>query len=145
MPKEIIISKSLPSKLEVISDFITQLSESIKSLNFQEEDLHNIRLALEEALTNAIRHGNKLNPDLTVEINVSVDDSKLTIEIVDEGSGFIFDHVPDPTRPGNINKASGRGVYLIKSSMDAVEYFDQGRGIKMTKLIRSCPRNKTSK
>jgi len=131
-----IISEKLPSRLEVIPEFIRESIEKIKHLTI-EEDIFNIRLSLEEALVNAIKHGNRLNPNLSVEVNIETDDDRLTITVKDEGEGFDFNNVTDPTKGRNLKKFSGRGIFLIRNLMDKVDFFDCGRGIKMVKFFKT--------
>jgi len=92
-----------------------------------------IKLALEEGLNNAIRHGNKLNPDKTIELVVDVDPRRTVIVITDEGNGFQPDMVPDPTTDENIEKPSGRGIMLMRAYMDEVRFNEKGNQVRMVK------------
>ncbi len=130
------ISQKLPSRLELIPEFIAHLIEKIKYLSLEEEQIFNLKLSLEEALVNAVKHGNKLNPNLSVEVSLQARDSSLIIKVKDEGEGFDFKNIPDPTQDNNLEKLRGRGVFLIKNLMDEVEFFDCGRGIKMIKFFK---------
>jgi len=129
-----IISEKIPSKPEVLPQFASKVIDKIK-IYFRDEDIVNVRLSLEEALVNAMKHGNKMNPDLPVEVYVEVEDKKLVIKVRDQGEGFDFNKLPNPTLDENIKKTSGRGIFLIKNLMDRVEFFDCGRGIKMVKFL----------
>lgn len=131
-----IVSETIPSKLEIIPEFISSLLEKIKVLPISEDEIFSIRLSLEEALINAIKYGNKLNQQLWVEINVEFKDKELIIKVKDQGEGFDFKNLPDPTKKDNLKKTFGRGIFLIKKLMDKVEFFDFGRGIKMTKFLK---------
>jgi serine/threonine-protein kinase RsbW len=91
-----------------------------------EEDTFKIRLALEEALVNAVKHGNQMDPDKAVRVRYTITAERFDIRIEDEGPGFNPDDVPDPTLPENIEKGSGRGVFLIRELMSGAEY--QGKG-----------------
>jgi len=130
------ISEKIPSKLELVPGFSLSLIDKISSLPLKEEEFFNIKLCLDEALVNAIKHGNKLNPDLPVEVDIEADDNSITLKVKDQGAGFDFQNIPEPIRPDTIHKVSGRGIFLIKSLMDEVEFFDYGKVIKMVKLIR---------
>ena len=130
-----IISEKIPSKLEIITQSVDSLTQKIKEFGVSEKEIFNIRLCLDEALVNAARHGNELNPDLFVYVHVELKGRVLTLEVKDEGQGFDFKSLPDPTKNDNILKTSGRGVYLIRKLMDEVKFFDCGRGIKMIKLL----------
>ncbi|MFK7817683.1 MAG: ATP-binding protein [Planctomycetaceae bacterium] len=96
-----------------------------------------IRLALEEALTNAMKHGNKMHPDKKVFVKSTIEDSTVTIEIEDEGNGFVVEQLPDPTNEENLGRPSGRGVLLIRSFMDHVDYNEKGNLVVMSKELGS--------
>jgi serine/threonine-protein kinase RsbW len=130
------ISDKIPSRLDIIPDFIFGLTEKLKSLALAEKDAFNIKLSLEEALVNAIKHGNRLNPDLCVEVMLEATDERIEITVRDQGQGFNVVSIADPTAPENLKKSSGRGVFLMKHLMDKVEYFDGGRGVKMIKFFK---------
>ena len=93
--------------------------------HFDERDLFSVELALEEALVNAIKHGNQLQPEKKVRVAYSVSSERFDILIEDEGEGFCPDDVPDPTLPENLARPCGRGLLLIRSFMTSVDY--QGR------------------
>lgn len=136
---QMLISEKIPSRLEIIPDFLSGLIKklaSYKKLNLQEDDLFSIKLSLEEGLVNAVKHGNKLNNHLSVTVEVELDSSSLIFRIKDQGKGFDYGKIPDPTKKENIKKISGRGIFLINNLMDKVEYFDSGRELRMTKIIR---------
>lgn len=128
-------SERIFSRLELIPDCIARLEKKIKHFSLTEEALFDIKLCLQEALVNAVKHGNKFDPGLVVECLVEVSDNRLTIQVRDQGEGFDDKTVPSPVHPENLTKTSGRGVYLIKKLMDEVEFFDRGRVVKMTKFF----------
>ncbi len=129
------VSKVFPSRLDdlpkCIDDVMRQIKEKVKS----EQDLFQVRLCIQEALVNAVKHGNKLNSELKVQLDIEISDEFLEINIIDEGQGFNDQELEDPTEEKNLNKLSGRGVFLIKRKMDKVKFFDKGRGIKMIKFL----------
>ncbi|MFC1621323.1 ATP-binding protein [Candidatus Omnitrophota bacterium] len=129
------ISEKLPSRLELIPEFVKVLMKKIEPSLTKKEDMFNMKLCLEESLTNAVRHGNKSNPDLFVEVNIDIKVDRVIIKVENQGKGFDFKKVPDPTEDANIQRSSGRGVFLIKNLMDEVDFFDNGRGIKMVKIF----------
>ncbi len=92
-----------------------------------------IRLAMEEALNNAIRHGNAGDPTKKVEIDFDVQPDRVEIAITDQGPGFTPAAVPDPTADENLEKPSGRGIMLIHAYMDEVEYTKRGNCVRMVK------------
>ena len=80
-----------------------------------------------EAVNNAIVHGNKLDINKMVQVEVSVEGPILQFKISDQGPGFYFDNIPDPTAPENLEKPNGRGVFLMRQLADSCEFQDLGR------------------
>lgn len=122
----------LPSKLESITtveNFIDNLSEKY---NFTEETYANVLTCLSEAVINAIVHGNKLDNSKKVYINLEVIQNKrLIFTIADEGSGFDYNNLPDPTSPENLENYSGRGVYIIKKLADQCIFNTLGNELEL--------------
>ncbi|MBM3250466.1 MAG: ATP-binding protein [Candidatus Omnitrophica bacterium] len=131
-----LIHKKIPSRLDIIPGFLTEFTQKLAPLGLSEEELFNVKLSVEEAVVNAIRHGNRQDPSLFVEVAAEAHNGCLTIKVVDQGEGFDFENVADPTHNHNLAKLSGRGVFLIRKLMDKVDYFDCGRGIKMIKFLK---------
>jgi serine/threonine-protein kinase RsbW len=129
------ILKKIPSSLELIPGFISRFMKEIRILSLGHDDTFDIKLSLEEALVNAIKHGNKMDPEALVEFRADVEDGKLTMKVTNAGPGFDFKSIPDPTALDKLERTSGRGVFLIKKLMDRVEFSDCGRTIKMIKFI----------
>jgi serine/threonine-protein kinase RsbW len=127
--------EKLPSRIEIIPEFLQRFLKNISPRSLNEDDLFCIRLSLGEALINAIKHGNKLNADLFVEVTMEYATGCLVISVKDQGKGFDFHNLPDPRKPENLAELYGRGIFLIKSMMDGVEFFAGGSGIKMTKFL----------
>lgn len=114
--------------VKVVENFIDQLSAEYK-IN---EDLYgNILVAALEAVTNAITHGNRCDPTKYVFVNSEFVDNYLLLSVKDEGLGFNPDALDDPTKPENILKFSGRGVYLIRELTDKLEFLEGGTLINM--------------
>ena len=101
---------------------------------FEAHDIFAIKLALDEALTNAIKHGNKMNPLKMVHVSYYVDCHFFEVIIEDDGSGFDVTQVPDPIDEENIEKSSGRGLLLMREYMDRVEHNYIGNIVTMKKL-----------
>ena len=110
----------------------------LESNNYSERDVFCVRLALEEALINAVKHGNRLDPQKTVRIGCSVCTRLARIEIEDGGTGFCPADVPDPTQNGNLERPGGRGVLLMRSMMNSVEFSERGNLVVMEKLREPC-------
>src|SRR5688572_12742605 len=94
--------------------------------NVNEDCYGNMLIAVTEAVNNAIHHGNKGNPEKTVKIGFESINNKLVFSVVDEGPGFDYIGLPDPTDPANIDKPSGRGVFLMKHLADSIEFETNG-------------------
>lgn len=109
--------KSNPNNLIVVEEFFNQIAVE---LSIPEKRIPELMVALTEAITNAIIHANKKDPEKTVFIDFLVEGRKLTIKVKDEGDGFDPSTIPDPTQPENIYRDSGRGVYLMKVYCDEV-------------------------
>ena len=112
------------------------INEICHSFKVQEEHFGNILVALTEAVTNAMLHGNKGNPEKKVDIICDSNGNNLTFTVKDEGEGFDSSVLPDPTAPENIEKLSGRGVFLMKKLADKVNFSDSGRAVSLNfKLV----------
>ena len=98
-------------------------------------DVFGVRLALEEALVNAIKHGNRMDPAKQVYIACKFASDEVSITIEDQGEGFQITDVPDPTDDDNLDKPGGRGIMLIRSFMSSVEYNDRGNRLCMAKRL----------
>lgn len=98
-----------------------------------DEDLYgNIMIAVTEAVNNAIKHGCKGNSDKSVSISLSLTDNAIKFRVEDDGVGFDYNNLPDPTSPENIEKPSGRGIFLMKHLSDEVDFSDNGRVVELS-------------
>ncbi len=118
-PKYYLEIESTPNNLITVEEFVNYFSVE---LGLDREKINGLLLAVTEATTNAIIHGNKNNKLKMVRIFVYVEGSNVTIKIKDEGKGFDPSIVPDPTDPENLLKDSGRGLYLMRVYMDGLTY-----------------------
>jgi serine/threonine-protein kinase RsbW len=114
-----------------IDEIYRQILPSLKASNFSQEDVFAVHLALEEAFINAIKHGNKMEPSRAVKIDYSIEPDKIEICMTDEGEGFDPEVIPDPRYGDNLYKPAGRGMLLMRSFMDVVEYNKQGNSVRM--------------
>ncbi len=124
----------IPSSYTAGKPVIDRLLDELQRANWPETDVFGVHLAVEEALINAIRHGNRMDNSKRVRIAYRLLPDRLSIEIVDEGAGFDPDCVPDPTRPENRQCPSGRGVLLMRNFMSRVEFSDRGKRVVMEKV-----------
>ncbi|QQS37390.1 MAG: ATP-binding protein [Ignavibacteriales bacterium] len=111
--------ESNPNNLITVEEFVNYFCLDLK---VDEEKIPGILLAVTEATTNAIIHGNKCDASKSVKISARVENKDLLISIKDEGHGFDPGKVPDPTKPENLLKDSGRGLYLMRVYMDDLKY-----------------------
>jgi serine/threonine-protein kinase RsbW len=128
------IRQSLPSRISFISPFVHQLMRFISRYRRADENNVEIEVALHEALANAIIHGNQENPGKCVHVKCRCSlHGEVSISIEDEGRGFKNDAVPDPTLPANLLLSHGRGVYLMRTLMDEVNFEQGGSVVHMRK------------
>lgn len=125
----------IPSDINYIRKTSKKIARSLTPLGVDESTLFDIRLCVEEALRNAMVHGNRSKKSLTVKVSYHIDKNRFEAVVEDQGSGFDPGKVPDPTIEENMLKYGGRGVYLIRRLMDEVEYNDRGNRVKMVKYI----------
>jgi serine/threonine-protein kinase RsbW len=107
--------------------------EALAQTQFSEEDVFAVRLALDEALANAIKHGNCADAGKCVSIRFCFDDDRITITVKDEGPGFDFSCVPDCTDDDRLELPSGRGLLIMKSYMDRVLFNETGNEVTLIK------------
>jgi serine/threonine-protein kinase RsbW len=112
---------------------LTALVADLAAAGFSERDQFAIRLALDEALANGIRHGNRQDPAKTVTFRYRITPEALLAEVEDEGPGFDPDQVPDPLAPENLERASGRGLFLMRSYMTWVRHNERGNRVTLCK------------
>ncbi len=127
------IQLEIPSKIKLIYVLDAVVSEILQEMEFDEETAEQANLAVIEAGTNAILHGNGNDASKRVYIQFLVGGDKLTVMIRDEGQGFNPNAVPNPLDPENILNASGRGIFLMHMLMDEVSYNEQGTEVQMVK------------
>lgn len=116
---------------EIVS--VEALIDRLFTEHFSDSDIYgNMLIAVTEAVNNAIVHGNKLDRNKQVNVVVESTDESLSFTVKDEGVGFDFDHLPDPTAPENIEKENGRGIYLMRSLSDDVCFTGNGSVVTIT-------------
>jgi serine/threonine-protein kinase RsbW len=110
--------------------------DEVVACGYGESTAFAIKLALEEAMTNAFRHGNKCDPSKKITVRYQVTADRIEIEVCDEGPGFEPCRVPDPTRPEYIDRPHGRGIMLMRAYLDEVVYSMNGNSVRLVKLNR---------
>jgi serine/threonine-protein kinase RsbW len=129
-------SKEIPSDLSLVPQLLSDTFKEIKKIPLGDKVLHDIKLSLQEALVNAIKHGSRLDRTLSVRLDVEGRQDSLVMTVTDKGEGFDTARLLDPTQPANLQRLSGRGIFLIRNLMDGVEFFDGGRKIRMVKFLQ---------
>jgi serine/threonine-protein kinase RsbW len=128
---------TIPSDPAEVPRVQDRIEEQLRHHSFEDRDLFSIRLALEEALVNAIKHGNQMNRDKKVHIRCQIEVGRFEIGIADEGPGFDPRDVPDPLCEENLERPCGRGLFLIKHYMTDVVYHPPGNRMTMYKVCNT--------
>lgn len=121
-----------PNLIPEANDFLLDI---LKTANIEKNILANLNLAISEGLSNAMVHGNKLDPKKSVIISLNWFNDRIEICIKDSGNGFNPDEVPDPTNPENLLKDSGRGIYIMRSFINEVRYNFTNSGTELILVI----------
>lgn len=131
-----LVVESNPSLVEEVYE---QIHKKLQEYHYTENDIFAVHLAVEEGFSNAVRHGNKMDPSKTVKVEYSVTPDRVEVSITDQGEGFDPGQIPDPRLGDNLYRCDGRGLLLIHSYMDVIEYKDSGRCLYMAKSRRKPP------
>ena len=126
----------LPSHIEAVANVAAAVTGFIRNCGAPDDAAFGIEMAVREAVTNAMVHGNHEDEAKSVEVVFNCHDNELEVEVRDEGIGFDPADVPDPTDPANLLKTSGRGIFLMRTFMDDVQYVPRpegGTAVRMTK------------
>jgi len=126
-----VVIPSDPAEARRVQDAI---ETALKSNRFEDREIFCIKLALEEALVNAIKHGNQMDRSKKVRISYRVNAERFDIEIADEGKGFDPDDVPDPMAVENLERPCGRGLLLMRHYMTEVVFHPPGNRLSMSKV-----------
>ncbi len=128
----------IPNDTAAARDVQEQIAGRMEANEWPMRDCFGIRLALEEALVNAIKHGNRMDSSKQVFVAFYMSSDDVTVVIEDQGDGFKMEDVPDPTEEDNLDKPGGRGIMLIRSFMSSVEYNDKGNRMTMKRRLEKC-------
>lgn len=128
------LDKKIPSDTSEARTLLDNLLSQLGDYGWPEEDKFGIHLAVEEALMNAIKHGNQRDPEKSVDVKYFLSSEMLRVSITDEGEGFDPNDVPDPTLDENLELPSGRGLMLMRTFMSLVEYNEKGNAVLMEKM-----------
>ncbi len=131
---------SLPSRLETVERVAAVANDIAARCGFDANAIFGIELAVREAVSNAVLHGNREDETKPVEISFTDSGASLTIIIRDHGAGFDPDEVPDPTREENLLNPSGRGLLFIRTFMDEVAWTRHPGGGMVVRMVKRRPR-----
>ncbi len=123
----------IPSDFDAGRDVQRRVMEQVVLHHFEADCVFAIRLALEEALVNAIKHGNGADPKKKVHVEAHITPKRAEILIEDEGPGFKRSRIPDPTNHHNLSRPSGRGILLIEAYMTSAKWERGGRRLRMAR------------
>jgi serine/threonine-protein kinase RsbW len=123
-----------PNDLQLVKERADAIIQAVAAQNYDADTTFAIKLSLEEALTNAIKHGNQRDPTKHITLRYYVGPDRTVIMVADEGQGFEPDCVPDPTADENLERPCGRGLMLMQSYMSAVKFNPTGNVVWMLKL-----------
>jgi len=126
------ISIQVPSIMENIRMIESFIDNAKEKFDLDDDIYGNIMIAVTEAVNNAIKHGNSSNKSKNVYISLFLEDSLLKFIVKDEGTGFNYESLPDPTAPENLEKPGGRGIFLMKHLSDEVEFKENGRVVELS-------------
>jgi serine/threonine-protein kinase RsbW len=127
------ISLNCPNCLTQARQVENSIIAECEKHHFSDDDLFAIRLSLEEALVNAVKHGNKLDPAKHVRIQYHITDQRAAITIEDQGAGFNPTEIPDPTADENLSRCCGRGILLMRKFMNSVIFNPAGNKVTLVK------------
>jgi serine/threonine-protein kinase RsbW len=128
----------IPSDQDEARKIQLEIERQLTLLAYTDKEIFAIKLALEEAVVNAIKHGNQMDRGKRVRIAYRVHAERFDALIADEGAGFDPNEVPDPTAPENLERPCGRGLMLIRHYMTEVTYNDRGNLVRMSKVRHGC-------
>ncbi|MEO9965839.1 MAG: ATP-binding protein [Reichenbachiella sp.] len=119
---------SLSENIRIIESFIDNAREQYQ---FTDDIYGNIMIAVTESVNNAIVHGNQSNKSKNVHLSLTLEENLVKFTIEDEGPGFDYNNLPDPTAPENLEKLGGRGIFLMKNLCDEVSFEDEGKRVEL--------------
>jgi serine/threonine-protein kinase RsbW len=125
---------SLSENIRMIESFIDNAKEKF---HLNDDIYGNIMIAVTEAVNNAIKHGNKSQSNKNVTLALSLESGLIKFKVEDEGNGFDFQNLPDPTAPENLEKPGGRGIFLMKHLSDEVDFKESGRVVELSFYINN--------
>jgi len=127
---------TLPSRIEAVNEAAAAVARMLSDLGADEQIAFGLDMAIREAVTNAVLHGNKQDESKEVHVDIKSSPEAIEISVHDEGQGFNPTEVPDPTAAENIMKTSGRGIFFMRNFVDEVEWLIRPEGGTTVKMIK---------
>mgnify|MGYP001185670676 CR=1 FL=1 len=127
----VIESLRLSSDYQSIATIEKLIDKVCNNVGVNEDAYGNVLIAVTEAVNNAIQHGNRENGSLQIDVSVLDSTNSICFSVRDEGPGFDFNNLPDPTAPDNLLKENGRGIFLMKNLADKVEFLGEGNQVSL--------------
>ena len=121
----------LSSNYRSVATIEKLIDKVCNTVGVKEDAYGNVLIAVTEAVNNAIQHGNKENGSLQIDVSVLDSTNSICFSVKDEGPGFDFSNLPDPTSPENLLKENGRGIFLMKNLADKVVFLGQGNQVSL--------------
>ena len=133
------LEETIPSRTSEGKRIVDGVLRQLEAENWFPHEIFGIHLAMEEAMVNAIKHGNRFDDDKSVQVVVKLSADRFYLQISDQGSGFRMEEIPDCTKDENLEKSSGRGIMLMRNFMNRVEYNSSGNSVIMEKVRGRSP------
>lgn len=130
------IELSLPSRIDTVATAAAAVAEFVNRIGVSEEAAFGIDLAVREAVTNAVIHGNQEDENKTVDVTLKGSPDAVEISVHDQGPGFNPEEVPDPTAAENLLKTSGRGIFFMRTFMDEVDWLIRAEGGTTVRMLK---------
>jgi serine/threonine-protein kinase RsbW len=127
------LHEKIPSSLPVAHEYLDRLIDALGQAGWDGRDLFHVQMSAEEAVVNAVTHGNKESPDKQVELEFSVSPDEVRLRVKDEGNGFNPECLPDPRDDDRVEMVHGRGVLMIREMMSEVHYAGCGNEVSMVR------------
>lgn len=131
------ISIQIPSIIDNIRMIESFIDNAKEKFHLDDDIYGNIMIAVTEAVNNAIKHGNKADSTRNVYLSLTLNENLLKFSVKDEGNGFDYANLPDPTAPENLEKPGGRGIFLMKHLSDEVEFKEKGKVVELSFYVNS--------
>jgi len=127
---------SIPSSLDYLKDVDSFVEKKLKRMGLNESQLADVAISVTEAVTNAVVHGNKGDPNKRVWVNLEIKPDEVVITVKDQGKGFDPSAIPCPVEEENILRKVGRGIFILRSLMDQVDYIFEPQGGTLVRMIK---------